>query len=323
MESSLSSRLIIPKNVIKKINPNKVIPHKFRQRNVSTIKTNYATLSEELNTSWDFTPFPDLYFPSQKNQMIKKINRLNFGKGSSTPINLDYKNNFRNISNIGSIPNKQIKRKIIFDLNKIKIPRMEKSNSLSNLFQEKKADITKHKSPSYTFGLSRNECKFPFIRLNEKISPGPCSYNLRPLEGLGGSSLKFSFNKHSFLKKFKQHITPGPGHYNLDKYDLKNNGNIIPSHLLNSKIVNFAKYEERKNNICINSPENIRPEPGSYEINNTLTMFSGSGKYPLSNFRSNISKTISKINTFSKRNNNFISPGPGHYNHYSIFTTHN
>ena len=29
MESSLSSRLIIPKNVIKKINPNKVIPHKL------------------------------------------------------------------------------------------------------------------------------------------------------------------------------------------------------------------------------------------------------------------------------------------------------
>jgi hypothetical protein len=322
MESSLSSRLIIPKNVIKKINPNKVISHKFRQRNVSTIKTNYATLSEELNTSWDFTPFPDLYFPSQKNQMIKKINRLNFEKGSSTPINLDYKNNFRNMSNIGSIPNKQIKRKIIFDLNKIKIPRMEKSNSLSNLFQEKKGDITKHKSPSYTFGLSRNECKFPFIRLNEKISPGPCSYNLRPLEGLGGSSLKFSFNKHSFLKKFKQYITPGPGHYNLDKYDLKNNGNIIPSHLLNSKIVNFAKYEERKNNKGINSPENIRPDPGSYDINNTLTMFSGTGRYPISNFRSNISKTISKINVFSRNYNNFIYPGPGHYNHYSIFTSH-
>lgn len=323
MASSLSSRLIIPKKIIKKKNPNKVLPHKFRKRNVSTIKTNYATLSEELNTSWDFTPFPDLYFPSQKRQMIKKINRLDFEKGSSIPINLDYKNNYQNMSNICFNTNKRIKRKIIFDLNKLNIPRMQKSNSLSNLFQEKKGDITKHRSPAYTFGLSREECKFPFIRLNEKISPSPFSYNLRPLEGLGGSSLKFSFNKLSFLKKFKQYISPGPGHYNLEKYDIKNNGNFVVSNLRNSNISNFPKYEERKNNIGKTSPENIRPGPGSYNINNTLTMFSGSGKYPLSNFRNNNSKSISKCGWLSRRNNFVIYPGPGHYNHYSMFTTHN
>ena len=323
MESSSSSRIIIPKNIIKKLISKKGKSNRLKRRNISTLRTNPVTQSEELSTSWDFTPFPDLFFPSQKKEAIKIINGLNIKSEEYNPINLDYNNNLKNMHNIYFNIKKIKKRKINLDLNKIKNHKITRSNSLSYLFQEKKGDITKNRSPSYTFGLSRDDCIFPYLRLNDQISPTPCSYNIRPLEGLGGSSIKFSFNKDTFLRKFKKYITPGPGHYNLDKYDLKNNGNIIPSHLLNSKIVNFAKYEERKNNICINSPENIRPEPGSYEINNTLTMFSGSGKYPLSNFRSNISKTISKINTFSKRNNNFISPGPGHYNHYSIFTTHN
>ena len=322
MESSSSSRIIIPKNIMKKINPKKDKSNKLIKRNISTLRTNPATQSEELNSSWDFTPFPDLYFPSQKKQVIKIINGLNIKNEDYNPINLDYNNNLKNMNNINFNFKKIKKRKIILDFNKVKNHKITKSNSLSYLFQEKRGDITKNRSPSYTFGLSRDDCKFPYLRLNEKISPTPCSYNLRPLEGLGDSSIKYSFNKDNFLRKFKKYITPGPGHYNLDKYDLKNNGNIIPSHLLNSKIVNFAKYEERKNNKGINSPENIRPDPGSYDINNTLTMFSGTGRYPISNFRSNISKIISKINIFSRNYNNFIYPGPGHYNHYSIFTSH-
>lgn len=323
METSSSPRLIIPKNIMKLINVKKGKSHKLKRRNKSTLKTNPITQSEEWNTtSWDFTPFPDLYFPSQKKQAIKIINGFNLDNEKYNPINLEYSNNVRHMNCINFNKKKLKKRKIILDFNKIKSPIMKKTNSLSYLFQEKKGDITRESSPHYSFGLSRDECKFPYLRLNEQISPSPFSYTLRPLEGLGGSSIKYSFNKDTFLRKFKQYITPGPGQYNLDKYDLKNNGKIVPSHLVNSKIVNFSKYEERKDNIGVNNAENIRPAPGSYDINNTLTMFSGTGKYPLSTFRSNIAKTISKLNLFSRRNNNFIYPGPGHYNHYSMFTTH-
>ena len=322
MESSSSSKIIIPNYIMKKIVQQKGKTHRIKRRNISTLRTSPVTQNEELNTSWDFTPFPDLYFPSQKKQAIKLINGLDTKKEDYNPNILDNNNYSKNTPDVNYNIKKIKKRKIISELNKIKNHKMSKRNLLSYLFQEKRGDITKNKSPAYTFGLSRDDCKFPYLRNNEQISPTPCSYTIRPLEGLGEPSLKFSFNRDHFLRKFKKYISPGPGQYNLDKYDLKNNGNFIPSHLLNSKIVNFAKYEERKINKRTISPENIRPEPGSYDINNTLTMFSGNGRYPISNFRSNISKTISKINIFSRNSNNFIYPGPGHYNHYSIFTSH-
>ena len=34
--------------------------------------------NSELNHSWDFTPFPNLFFPSQKTYAIREINGLNF-----------------------------------------------------------------------------------------------------------------------------------------------------------------------------------------------------------------------------------------------------
>ena len=306
MKTSLTQRISLQKHIIDNINYNTNSTQRTRNGNLSSIKTNFNTISEGLNTSWDFTPFPDLYFPSQKKEAIKKINKLNF------------KNNFRNIKiiDINKIHNKRASQ-IYINTN---IPKkLFKSNSISNLFQENKGDITKRSSPAYSFGISREDCKFPMLRLNEKISPTPYSYNIRPLEGLGGSSLKFRFNKESLQKVIKKFVNPGPGQYNVDKCDIKNNGKIVLSDIKNSMISNFGKYEERKSNITNNSEWNMKPEPASYNINNTLTMFTGNGIYPLSKFRNNISKSFGKYRSLSKNKIKFIYPGPGEYNHYSLF----
>ena len=306
MKTSLTQRISLQKHIIDNINYNTNSTQRTRNGNLSSIKTNFNTISEGLNTSWDFTPFPDLYFPSQKKEAIKKINKLNF------------KNNFRNIKiiDINKIHNKRASQ-IYINTN---IPKkLFKSNSISNLFQENKGDITKRSSPAYSFGISREDCKFPMLRLNEKISPTPYSYNIRPLEGLGGSSLKFRFNKESLQKVIKKFVNPGPGQYNVDKCDIKNNGKIVLSDKKNSMISNFGKYEERKSNITNNSEWNMKPEPASYNINNTLTMFTGNGIYPLSKFRNNISKSFGKYRSLSKNKIKFIYPGPGEYNHYSLF----
>ena len=47
-------------------------------------------------------------------------------------------------------------------------------------------------------------------------------------------------------------------------------------------------------------------------------MFNGTGKYPVSRFNSNISKSISNSKYYSRIPKG-ISPGPGAYNHHSIF----
>ena len=191
-----------------------------------------------------------------------------------------------------------------------------------NIFQEIKGDITKYRPPAFSFGTSREECKMPFLGFKEKISPSPGSYNLRPLLGLGGPSLKYSINKKTFLKKINLRNL-GPGSYNIDKCDSKYNGNIILSNFTNSPICNFSKYKEKRDNdFSAHSEWNIKPDPTRYNVSTSISMFNGNGKYPLSNFKSNISKSINRSNSLSKNGMKFISPGPGHYNHHSIFLGH-
>ena len=163
----------------------------------------------------------------------------------------------------------------------------------------------------------------PFLGFKEKISPSPGSYNLRPLLGLGGPSLKYSINKKTFLKKFNLRNSLGPGSYNIDKCDSKYNGNIFLSNFINSPICNFSKYKEKRDNdFSAHSEWNIKPDPSRYNVNSSITMFNGNGKFPISNFKSNISKSINRSNSLSKNGMKFISPGPGHYNHHSIFLGH-
>ena len=260
--------------------------------------------SSELNHSWDFTPFPNLFFPSQKTYAIREINHLNFRNtlNTNTPSN----NNFINYSNYQT-----------------RSPQLFKSNSVANIYRENKGDITKYRPPAFSFGTSREECKIPFLDFKEKISPSPGSYNLRPLLGLGGPSLKYSINKSTFLKNINLHRDPGPGHYNIDKCDSKNNGSIILSNFTNSPICNFGKYKEKRdNNFWAHSEWNIKPDPARYNINSSVSMFNGTGKFPISTFKSNISKSINRSNSLSKIGIKFIYPGPGHYNHHSIFMGH-
>ena len=254
--------------------------------------------SSELNHSWDFTPFPNLFFPSQKTSAIREINRLNFRNTLNT--------NNTNLNNYQT-----------------RSPQLFKSNSVTSIYKENKGDITKYRPPAFSFGTSREECKIPFLDFKEKISPSPGSYNLRPLLGLGGPSLKYSINKSTFLKNIHLHRDPGPGHYNIDKCDSKNNGNIILSNFPNSPICNFGRYKEKRdNNFWAHSEWNIKPDPARYNINSSVSMFNGTGKFPISTFKSNISKSINRSNSLSKIGIKFIYPGPGHYNHHSIFMGH-
>ena len=271
----------------------------------------------ELTYSWDFTPFPKIYFPSEKKRVINDINNLNF----KSTLNINSSNNNNDTSVIGRNNNNMNNNILIHTLS----PHFFKSNSVSSLYQEHKGDITKYRSPAFSFGISREECKLPFYGIKEKISPCPGSYNLRPLLGLGGSSLKYSINKSTFSKNFNKlkYPQPGPGHYNIDKCDSKYNGNIILSNFPNSPICNFSKYKEKRdNNYGAKSEWNIKPEPPAYNVNSTISMFNGNGIFPLSNFRSNLGKSFNRSNSLSRNVFNFVSPGPGHYNHHSIFMGH-
>ena len=267
----------------------------------------------ELACSWDFTPFPKILFPSEKKRVINDINNLNF----KNTLNINSLNKNINEAKTNSRNNNSIINTLT--------PHLFKSNSVSNLYQEHRGDITKYRSPAFSFGISREECKFPFFGIKEKISPCPGSYNLRPLLGLGGSSLKYSINKSTFSKNLSKlkYPEPGPGYYNIDKCDSKYNGNIILSNFPNSPICNFSKYKEKRdNNYGAKSDLNIKPEPSTYNVNSTISMFNGTGIYPLSNFRNNLGKSINRSNSFSRNVFNFATPGPGHYNHHSIFMGH-
>jgi len=236
----------------------------------------------KLNTSWDFTPFPKFLFPNEKKHFLKDFNKLNF-----PGVN---------------IYNKDKKFKIFIE--------------------EIKGDITKDRAPAYTFGAARNEVKVPFYDFQELISPSPGSYNLRPLEGFNSSSPKYSFpkkttNKYKYLTT---EINPGPGHYDVDKCDLSNQGNYHLSTYINTPASNFGTYKEpRDKDNEFKNRNNINTGPGSYDVNGQLTMFSGNGRYPLSTFSSNIGKTIPNTKLFYRHPKGGYSPGPGAYNHHSIF----
>ena len=256
----------------------KIINKKLKIRKDSPDESN-----SELNQSWDFTPFPRLFFPSEKKYAIRAINNLNF----KNTLNLNTPTSTTNTLNT----NKYISA----------TPHLFKSNSVSNIFQEKKGDITKYRPPAYSFGIAREECKMPFFDFKEKISPCPGSYNLRPLLGLGGPSLKYSINKSTFVKNINSQKTPGPGHYNIDGCDSKYNGNIILSNFPNSPICNFSKYrEKRDNNYWAHSEWNIKPEPSRYNVNSTISSWKlFRHYYPICNRFYKYCRKISNSNCFN------------------------
>jgi hypothetical protein len=270
---------------------------------LNTIDRNYENEQKKTNTkyilsngfnkfrikkSWDFTPFPKFLFPQEKKYFLNDFNKLNFpGVNENSLYNKD-----------------------------------DKEQKFKIFIEEIKGDITKSRAPAYTFGSPRNEVKVPFHDFHELISPSPGSYNLRPLEGFNSSSPKYSFPKKrtNKFKYIKNEISPGPGHYQINKCDLSNQGNYQLSTYTNPPASNFGLYkEQRDKDIAFRSRNNINVGPGSYDVNNRLTMFSGNGKYTLSNFSNNNAKTISNQKLLYRYPKYGISPGPGSYNHHSIF----
>ena len=246
--------------------------------------SNYKNLT--INQSWDFTPFPKFLFPNEKKHFLKNINKLNF---PGVKDRFNYSKSFKN------------KKYKLF-------------------IEEVKGDITKNRAPAYTFGAPRNDVKLPFQDFPEPISPPPGSYNLRPLEGFNFFSPKYSFPKKTTnkYKYINTDIYPGPGHYHHNKCDLSNQGNYQLSTFNNSPASSFGKYKEKRDKDSYHSDFFVKPEPGTYDTNNKLTMFSGNGKYALSTFSSKIGKSIPNSKLFYSPKIG-TSPGPGTYNHHSIF----
>jgi len=263
-----------------------------RNQEPEKISTRYSRSRDHnrlpINQSWDFTPFPKFLFPNEKKHFLKDFNKLNFpGVNENSLYNKD-----------------------------------DKEQKCKIFIEEIKGDITKCRSPAYTFGSARNDVKLPFHDFHELISPSPGSYNLRPLEGFDSTSPKYSFPKKT-TNKYKYAITemsPGPGHYHLNKCDLSNQGNYQLSTYTNSPSSNFGLYKEpRDKDNAFRNRNNVNVGPGSYDTNNRLTMFSGNGKYALSTFSSNNGKTIPNTSCFHRYARGGIYPGPGSYNHHSIF----
>ena len=240
----------------------------------------------KLNQSWDFTPFPKFLFPEEKKMFINDFNKLNFPG---------------------------VKEESKYNSN---------DPSYQTFIEEIKGDVSKNRAPAYTFGLPRNECKVPFFEFNEKISPCPGSYNLRPLEGFGNSSSpKYSFNKKT-TNKYKRITTdvPGPGQYHNNQCDIIKHGKYPLSTYVNTPVSGFGFYkEQRGKEFTSRYGFNIKAEPASYNTNTQVTMFNGTGKYPVSTFNSNISKSIANSKYYSRMPRGGVSPGPGAYNHHSIF----
>ena len=273
----------------KNTNTLNIIDGSQEQEKISTKYSRQGDINRfRINQSWDFTPFPKFLFPNEKKHFLNDFNKLNFPG-----------------VNENSLYNKN-----------------DKEQKYKIFIEEVKGDITKTRAPAYTFGSPRNEVKLPFYDFHELISPSPGSYNLRPLEGFNSSSPKYSFPKKT-TNKYKYAITdasPGPGHYQLNKCDVSNQGNYHLSTYINSPSSNFGLYKEpRDKDLAFKSRNNVNIGPGSYDTNRQLTMFSGNGKYPLSNFSSNIGKTIPNTRCFYRCSRAGISPGPGTYNHHSIF----
>ena len=258
-----------------------------RNKEQEKISTKYSRSRDynriKINQSWDFTPFPKFLFPNEKKHFLNDFNKLNFPGAD---------------------------------------PLYNKNEKFKIFIEEIKGDITKQRAPAYTFGSPRNEVKLPFYDFHELISPSPGSYNLRPLEGFNSSSPKYSFPKKR-TNKYKYanvETSPGPGHYYIDKCDLSNQGNYQLSTYTNSPSSNFGLYKEpRDKDNEFKNRNNVNVGPGSYDTNKQLTMFSGNGKYSLSTFSSNNGKTIPNTRCFYRSPRVGVSPGPGSYNHHSIF----
>lgn len=165
-------------------------------------------------------------------------------------------------------------------------------------------DPKNHNSPGYTFGVSRPNKK------RQERSPGPI-YDVS--KKFGDKVPGYVFGTSGMKKKKMQRASssvPGPGAYYNEK-----NHNIGVNY--SSKLLNSASVVIGKSKRFSDKNKDITPGPGTYNIpgliNDTGVIYNS--KYISVPARSFIGKKMFE-HKFNKIDS---SPGPGQYNHFSIF----
>ena len=182
-----------------------------------------------------------------------------------------------------------------------------------------KGDIHLPKSPKYSFGRQNIEDE-KTKTLASEISyeqhyPAVGQYNIKPLVGLDNPSPKYTMGKRYYSNNFLKQYSPGPGSYIKDHDSLGLNGRYQT--LLNPSISGFGSYTSERFNESKSNVYDI-PAPNAYDLKN-FSMFNGTGKVLTGNFNSNLAKSMGKRPKNVIYFNKNITPGPGHYNHYTIF----
>ena len=171
-------------------------------------------------------------------------------------------------------------------------------------------DIRLRRSPQYSMGKGREECKRPINNV-DKNDPGPGSYIVE--KPLGYNSLKFSiFGRDWANKDENRHKRnfPGPNHYN-QKLVINGNGRYPTSNFSNTCGLTFSGAERFK------SKFNKNPGPGTYE---SKIVFNGTGFYYDTKYQSNVAKTMhNRPPQFYRKEKDNGTPGPGSYDFFSDF----
>ncbi len=259
----------------------------------------YSTNISPLNSSWNFTQHPlknsylqekyeKLKSTQEKNLMLYKPKKLilNNTKKYNIPTILSY------------------------------YPSMIDKYNDYNII---KGDIHLPKSPKYSFGRhiyedEKTKMLKPEISYEQNY-PAVGQYNIKPLVGLDNPSPKYTMGKRYYSSNLLKQFSPGPGSYIKEHNSLGLNGRYQT--LLNPSISCFGSYSSERFNESKSNVNDI-PAPNAYDLKN-FSMFNGTGKVLTGNFNSNLAKTMGKrvnnVINFNKK----ITPGPGHYNHYTIF----
>jgi hypothetical protein len=269
--------------------------------NKETLYSNYINSSNyyvPVNSSWNFTqhPLKDSYIQQrlekiksdeERHSMLYKPKKLviNNSKKYNIPTILSYFPSF-----------------------------LDKYNNYNMI----KGDIHLPKSPKYSFGRQSYEDNKKNILKSEiksEINIPSKHYNIKPLVGLNNPSPKYTMGKRYYSNVLLKHIDPGPGAYIKEHDALCKNGRYQT--LLNPSISCFGSYTSERFNESKTNVNDI-PAPNAYNLQH-YSMFNGTGKILTGNFNSNLAKSMGKrfnnVINFKK----IITPGPGHYNHYTIF----
>ena len=161
---------------------------------------------------------------------------------------------------------------------------------------------SKSGSPKYTFGFSRDICRYPKC-LDERKTPGPMNYF--PYKKFGQNGLKYSM---SFRYKYKKDPDnfPGPGTYEVPGLNKK--GIYYNSNYRNIQVNKFSKTKR------FTQYDWKTPGPGAYNFENLIK---GNGVIYNSKFMSDGAKTFGKKLKWIK--DKLITPGPGAYESFSEF----